>query len=144
MASEPIGPFVREEVVQFCRVLANMVASDHKITPDERTELENVIAGTGLSPDEPDVKKAIEEELKKPSSLESLLASINSPGLRRTLYRALVEIAVSDGLHPKEEEKLAKTAKIFGLNEAAAKDLVKWTLDSIAQEKREHEIMNKL
>ncbi|MBI3829973.1 MAG: TerB family tellurite resistance protein [Planctomycetes bacterium] len=144
MASEPIGPFVREEVVQFCRVLANMVAADHKITPEERTELENVIAGTGLSPDDPDVKQAVEEELKKPTPIEKLLESINSPGLRRTLYRALVEIAVSDGLHPKEEETLAKTAKVFGLNEKAAKDLVKWTLDSIAQEKREHEIMNKL
>lgn len=142
--SEPIGPFVREEVIQFCRVLAHLVAADHKITPEERSELFNVIAGTGLSPDDPDVKKAVEEELAKPTALDALLKPITSPGMRRTLYRACIEIAVSDGLHANEEQQLAQMAKAFGLHEAAAKNLIKWTLDSIALEKREAEIVNKL
>ncbi|MCW8132340.1 MAG: TerB family tellurite resistance protein [Planctomycetota bacterium] len=142
--SEAIGPFVREEVVQFCRVLAHLVAADHKITSEERSELFNVIAGTGLSPDDPDVAKAVEAELAKPTPLPELLKPITSPGMRRTLYRACIEIALSDGLHPNEEQKLAQVAKEFGLHEAAAKDLIKWTLDSIALEKRETEIMNKL
>lgn len=142
--SEPIGPFVREEVVQFCRVLAHLVAADHKITPEERVELDNVIAGTGLSAGDADVKKAIEAELKNPTPLETLLTPITSPGLRRTLYRACIEIAVSDGLHANEEQKLAQMAKTFGLHETAAKDLIKWTLDSIALEKREAEILKHL
>lgn len=144
MPSEPIGPFVREEVVQFCRVLAHLVVADHKITAEERKQLDDVIAGTGLNPDDPEVKAAVEAELKQPTELPRLLEPITSTGLRRTLYRALVEVAVSDGLHANEAQKLAHIASTFGLHEAAAKDLVQWTIDSIALEKREAEIMNKL
>lgn len=137
-------PPSREETVAFCRVLANLVAADHKVTKKERDQLNSLIWETGLSPEDVEVKAAVEAELAKPSPLEKVLKPIKDDGMKKVLYRALVEVAVSDGLHAKEEAKLAQTAKVFGLNQAAAKEIIQWTVESIEMEKKEAKILKKL
>jgi len=137
-------PPSRAETVAFCRVLAHLVAADHKITGEERTQLNNLIWDTGLSPEDAEVKAAVEAELAKPSPLEKVLAPIHDAEMKKALYRAMVEVAASDGLHSNEEEALAQTAKAFGLNAQAAKEIIQWTVQSIGLDKIEAEILKRL
>ncbi|MBX7221356.1 MAG: TerB family tellurite resistance protein [Blastocatellia bacterium] len=137
--------FSREERIQFCRVVANMVAADHQVTEDERLYLAALTRQTGLSLLDEDVKQALDEELATPSQLEDLVKNVTNPDLRRTLYRTLVEVAFCDeGLAPEEEERLVAMAALFELNADAAKDLIHWTKESIELEHRESDIMARL
>ncbi len=136
--------FSRDELLGFCRAVANVIASDRKISDEERVHLASVIQETGLNINEPDVQKAVYDELAKPSPIDKIVKSVTSPILRKNLYRTLIEVALSDGLAPQEEDKLAKVAEQFQLNGKAARELIQWTLQSIELDKREDDILRRL
>jgi uncharacterized membrane protein YebE (DUF533 family) len=146
MATEETGstPFSRQELLAFCGAVASIIAADRKITDEERAHLAELISDIGLSIDDPEVQRAVYDQLSKPQPIEKVVSAIEHPVLRRSLYRTLIEVAVSDGLVAQEEDELAKLAVIFKLNPDAARDLVRWTVDSIALEKREDEILKRL
>jgi uncharacterized tellurite resistance protein B-like protein len=137
--------YTREERLQFCRIVANMVGADKKFTEEERIQLANLVWQAGLSMEEEDVAAVIKAELENPTPLADLVKGIDNPELRRGLYRILIEVALADNhLGSEEETKLVELAELFGLNREAARDLVHWTQESIALERREMEIMAKL
>ena len=144
MAVLPEIPLTRDERLAFLRVVAGMIGADHKLTKKERKEMDGLILQMGLSPGEEDVRAVIDGEFKKPTPLEKLLEPIRDRNMRRTLYRVLVEVAVSDGLAAKEEQRLVKTAELFQLDAKAAKDVIGWTVESLAMEEREAVIMKRL
>lgn len=142
---EDLALYSREERIQFCRIVANMIAADHKITEEEQLALAGLVFQTGLSMTEEDVATAVNEELANPSSLSELLNNFSDPNLRRGLYRIMVEFAYADQeLATEEEEKLTEMANTFGLNRDAAAELIRWTRDSIELERRELEIVGRL
>jgi uncharacterized membrane protein YebE (DUF533 family) len=136
--------FSREEILSFCRAVANIIAADRKISDEERAHLAEVIQELGLSVNDPEVQRAIYSQLSSPSPIDEVVKSVKHPVLRRNLYRTLIEVAVSDGLHRDEENKLAKLAATFELNEKAARELVQWTVKSIELDKQEDEILKRL
>jgi hypothetical protein len=136
--------FSRSELLSFAKAVANIIAADRKITEEERSRLTELVGDLGLSMTDGEVEQAIGSQLSSPSPIESVVKDIKSPVLRRNLYRTLIEVALSDGLAPQEEEKLAAAAKAMGLNAAAAKELVQWTLKHIELEKQEDAILQRL
>ncbi|MBL8148647.1 MAG: TerB family tellurite resistance protein [Blastocatellia bacterium] len=135
----------RQERIQFCRVVANMIAADHKLTEEESVHLAGLVWQAGLSMTEEDVEAAIRSELEAPSSLSDLVKGIEEPVMKRWLYRVMVEVAFADKeLATQEREKLTELSELFGLNSEAAKELIEWTQESIKLEKREEKIMAKL
>lgn len=138
------APFTRDELILFCKAVANVVGADRKVTPEERTHLAGLILETGLSINDADVAAAVDKELYNPSPIEDVVKPIKSPAMRRHLFRTLIEVALSDGLAKEEDAKLAKLAEVFELNKQAASDLVHWTAESIAMDKREQEILTRL
>ena len=129
----------------FCRAMANIIASDHKVTPEERAELDGLVLSTGLSPDDTAVKAAIEAELANPGELGAILATLGDKKLHAALYRMMIEAACADGEVASEERaKLAEASAAFGFDRGAAEELIGWTLDSIRLERREKEILGKL
>ena len=143
-ADENLPAITRLDQLAFCRAMANLIASDHKVTEEERKNLVGLILDMGLSPFDPDVKELVDKELASPSPIAEVVKNVTHPGMRRTLYRSALEIALCDGMAPQEEKKLAELAELFKLNAKAAKELTIWTMDSIAMEKREHDIMARL
>jgi uncharacterized tellurite resistance protein B-like protein len=140
-----LADYTREERLQFCRIVAHMVGADRKFTEDERIHLAALVWQAGLSMDEEDVAAAIQAEIDNPTPLADLVKGVDNPEMRRWLYRILIEVALADNHLDKEEEsKLVELAGLFSLNSEAARDLIHWTQDSIALERREMEIMSKL
>jgi uncharacterized tellurite resistance protein B-like protein len=144
-AMEDLSSYSREERLQFCRVVANMIGADHKVTEEEQQHLAMLVWQSGLSMSEEDVAKVVNDELEKPTPLAELLQGIDKPEMKPWLYRVMVELAYADeDLAPEEEQKLAEMAEIFELNLTAAQELIQWTKDSIALERREMDIMARL
>ena len=137
-------PFSREELLLFARAVANVIAADRRVTNEERFHLSDLLREIGLSLHDADVQKVVDAEFAKASKIEDVVKPIKNPVLRRSLYRTLIEVALSDGLASEEEKRLSDLAKIFELNEKAARDLIQWTLDSLALEKREDDILTRL
>lgn len=138
------SPFSREELLAFTRAVANIIAADHKVSADEHVQIGELIRELGLSINDEDVQRAIFSQLSKPSPIEETVKDLKNPELRRHLYRTLVEVAVSDGLKPEEDARLAKVAETFQLNATAARELVHWTMKSIEMEQQEEEILGRL
>lgn len=138
------NPFTRDELLLFCKAVANVIGADRKVTPEERMHLAGLILETGLSIHEADVSAAVDKELYNPSPIEDVVQPIKNPTLRRYLFRTLVEVALSDGLAREEDQKLTKLADVFELNKQAASELVHWTAQSIELEKKEQEILARL
>jgi uncharacterized membrane protein YebE (DUF533 family) len=136
--------FSRADLLLFCKAVANIIGADRKVTPEERFQLGELIREAGLQIEDEDVSKAIDEQLYSPTPIEEVVKTITHPAMRRHLYRTLVEVACSDGVAPEEAEKLAKLAKVFELNTDAARELIDWTSQSIALEKRENDILARL
>ncbi|HYF49513.1 MAG TPA: DUF533 domain-containing protein [Planctomycetota bacterium] len=141
--SQP-NPFSRDELLAFTRAVANVIAADHKVSAEEREHIGDLIRELGLSLNDVDVQRVIYDQLAKPCPIEETVKELKNPVLRRQLYRTLVEVAVSDGLKPEEDERLAKIAAAFELNAKAARELVHWTVKSIELEKQEEEILARL
>ena len=114
-----------DERVAFCRAMANIIASDHKVTLEEKSELNGLILGTGLSPSDEKVAAAISAELAKPSSLTEILKPVQDKGLRSALFRMLIEVSCADGeVAAAERAKILEAAAAFGLDNKAAGELV--------------------
>jgi len=138
------APFTRDELLLFCKAVANVIGADRKVTPEERMHLADLIRETGLSIHDADVSAAVDKELYTPSPIEDVVKSIQNPSMRRHLYRTLIEVALSDGLAKEEDVKLAKLAEVFQLNKVAASELIQWTAQSIEMDKREQDILARL
>ncbi|MCS6884604.1 MAG: TerB family tellurite resistance protein [Acidobacteriota bacterium] len=135
----------REERINFCRIVVHLIAADRKLTDEERVHLAALVWQAGLSLEEEDVKEMIENEISSPTPLEELVKGIDRHDMRRWLYRVLIEVSLADNhLAEEEENKLLEIARLFELDTEAARDLIRWTADSIELEKREAEIMARL
>jgi len=135
----------KSELLAFIRAAANLVASDHEVTHDERLELDNIVEGIGLRPSDDEVVGTIEAELKTPGDIGEITKGVTSNELRVALLRMLTELSASDGhVADVERAKVAQAAKAFGIDASLAEALFAWTLDSLALEKREEELMAKL
>jgi len=136
--------FTRDELLLFCRAVANVIAADRKISTEERMHLSELIQNAGLSMRDLDVQDVIDKELKSPAPIAEVVKAMTNPLLRKNLYRTLIEVALSDGLAPEEETKLADLARTFELNPHAARELIHWTLQSVALDKQEEDILKRL
>lgn len=135
----------KDQLLLVARAMANIVASDHEVTHDERLELDGVIEGIGLSPNDEQVTRAVEAELARPGPILGIVSGIAARDLRVALLRMMTELACSDG-HVAEQERarVVETAAAFGIDRALADELFAWTMASVALEQREEELMEKL
>ncbi|RKH74167.1 tellurite resistance TerB family protein [Corallococcus aberystwythensis] len=137
--------YPEEQLLAFVQAMANVAASDGRVTEDERQQLDDVVRGLGLSPRDEQVAALIEKEFQKPGNLTDIVSKIEVRELRVSLLRMLIEVACADGEIATEERAAVKdAAKAFGFDVASADELIGWTLDSIKLEQREQEIMAKL
>ncbi|WP_281247966.1 tellurite resistance TerB family protein [Stigmatella erecta] len=137
--------YPQEQLLAFVQAMANVAASDGRVTEDERQQLDDVVAGMGLSPRDAQVAALIEGEFQKPSRLTDIVSKIEIRELRVSLLRMLVEVACADGEISNEERASVKeAASAFGLDASATSELIDWALASIKLEQREREIMAKL
>ncbi|MFY0574922.1 DUF533 domain-containing protein [Cystobacter fuscus] len=137
--------YPQEQLMAFVQAMANVAASDGRITEDERQQLDEVVMGMGLSPSDEEVAALIEREFQKPSRLTDIVGKIEIRELRASLLRMIVEVACADGEIANEERASVKEAAgAFGLDVSVADELIDWTLASIKLEQREREIMAKL
>jgi uncharacterized membrane protein YebE (DUF533 family) len=137
--------YPQEQLLAFVQAMANVAASDGRITEDERQQLDNVVVNIGLSPRDAQVAAVIEREFQKPGRLTDIVSKIQIRELRVSLLRMLVEVACADGDIANEERASVKeTATAFGFEVSVADELIDWTLASIKLEQREREIMSKL
>jgi len=137
--------YPQDQLMAFVQAMANVVASDGRVTEDERQQLDNAVFGMGLSPRDEEVSALIEQEFRKPGRLTDIVAKIQNRELRVALLRLIVEVSCADGEIANEERAAVKEAtSAFGLDAAVADELIDWTLASIKLEQREQEIMAKL
>ncbi len=137
--------YPQDQLMAFVQAMANVVASDGRITEDERQHLDNVVAGVGLSPRDPEVSALIEREFQTPGRLTDIVGKIQSREMRAALLRMLVEVACADGEIANEERASVKeAASAFGFDASIADELIDWALASIKLDEREREIMSKL
>ncbi|MFB1484176.1 DUF533 domain-containing protein [Corallococcus sp. RDP092CA] len=137
--------YPEEQLLAFIQAMANVAASDGRVTEDERQQLDDVVRGLGLSPREERIATLIEKEFQKPGDLADIVRKIENRELRASVLRMLVEVACADGEIATEERAAVKdAAKTFGIDTSLADELIGWTLDSIKLEQREKEIMAKL
>jgi uncharacterized membrane protein YebE (DUF533 family) len=137
--------YTYEERLAFCQAMANIIASDNKVLPEERAELDGLIKSAGLSMADAEVARTINDELAKPRPITDILKKIKRRPLAAALFRMLIEAACVDGeVAPEERERVLEAAKTFGMNPKAADELLNWTLQSILHERKEREILAKL
>ncbi|WP_224243561.1 tellurite resistance TerB family protein [Hyalangium gracile] len=137
--------YPQEQLLAFVQAMANVAASDGRVTEDERQQLDDVVAGIGLSPRDAQVTALIEKEFQKPGRLTDIVSKIRIRELRVSLLRMLVEVACADGEIANEERASVKeAASAFGFDVSVADELIDWTIASIKLEQREREIMAKL
>ncbi|WNG47678.1 tellurite resistance TerB family protein [Archangium minus] len=137
--------YPQEQLMAFVQAMANVAASDGRVTEEERQHLDNVVAGIGLSPRDEQISALIEQEFQKPSRLTDIVSKIENRELRAALLRMIVEVSCADGEIASEEREAVKAAaRSFGLDVSIADELIDWTLASIKLEQREREIMAKL
>lgn len=137
--------YPQEQLLAFVQAMANVAASDGRITEEERQNLDNVVAGIGLSPRDEQVSALIEQEFQKPGRLTDIVAKIEIRELRSSLLRMIVEVACADGeIAAEERASVKEAAGAFGFDTAIADELIDWTLASIELERREQSLMAKL
>ncbi|ATB32881.1 hypothetical protein MEBOL_006370 [Melittangium boletus DSM 14713] len=137
--------YPEEQLMAFVQAMANVAASDGRVTEDERQHLDDMVVGIGLSPQDARVSALIEQEFQKPSRLTDIVGKIEIREMRAALLRMIVEVACADGEIANEERASVKeAATAFGLDVSVADELIDWTLASIKLEQREQEIMAKL
>jgi uncharacterized membrane protein YebE (DUF533 family) len=145
MTREHPRDYPQDQLLALVQAMANVVASDGRITEDERQHLDNMVFGMGLSPRDEQVAALIEREFQKPSRLTDIVDKIQDRELRVALLRLIIEVSCSDGEIANEERaSVEEAAKAFGIDVAVTDELIDWTLASIKLEQREQEIMAKL
>jgi uncharacterized membrane protein YebE (DUF533 family) len=137
--------YPQDQLMAFVQAMANVVASDGRITEEERQNLDNMVFGIGLSPRDEEVSALIEQEFQKPGRLTDIVGKIQIRELRAALLRMIVEVSCADGEIANEERAAVKTtASAFGFDASVAEELIDWALASIKLDQREQEIMAKL
>ena len=137
--------YPEDQLMAFVQAMANVVASDGRITEEERQNLDNMVFGIGLSPRDEQVSALIEREFQKPGNLTDIVGKIQIRELRAALLRMIVEVSCADGEIATEERAAVKaTASAFGFDASVAEELIDWALESIKLDQREQEIMAKL
>ncbi|QAT83781.1 hypothetical protein EJ065_2198 [Corallococcus coralloides] len=137
--------YPQEQLLAFVQAMANVAASDGRITEEERQQLDEVVLNIGLSPRDPQVAALIEAEFQKPGRLADIVGKIEIRELRASVLRMLVEVACADGeLATEERASVKEAATTFGYDASVADELITWTLDSIKLDQRERDIMSKL
>ncbi|MHA7629361.1 DUF533 domain-containing protein [Corallococcus sp. M7] len=137
--------YPQEQLLAFVQAMANVAASDGRVTEEERQQLDEVVLNIGLSPRDPQVAALIEAEFQKPGRLSDIITRIEIRELRASLLRMLVEVACADGeLAAEERASVKEAATTFGYDASVADELINWTLDSIKLDQRERDIMAKL
>ncbi|MBN9686961.1 MULTISPECIES: tellurite resistance TerB family protein [unclassified Corallococcus] len=137
--------YPQEQLLAFVQAMANVAASDGRVTEEERQQLDEVVLNIGLSPRDPQVAALIEAEFQKPGRLSDIVTKIEIRELRASLLRMLVEVACADGaLADEERASVKEAASTFGYDASVADELITWTLDSIQLDQRERDIMAKL
>lgn len=137
--------YPQEQLLAFAQAMANVAASDGRVTEDERQQLDDVLGGIGLSPRDAQVAALIEQEFQKPSRLTDIVSRIEIRELRVSLLRMLVEVACADGeIATEERASVKEAASAFGFDASVADELIDWTVASIKLEQRERDIMAKL
>jgi uncharacterized tellurite resistance protein B-like protein len=137
--------FTEEQRFAFVEAMANIVAADRKVTPEERQQLEMLVIGVGLSPGDERVRRAIAAQLETPQPLAAILKKLGRKDLHAAVFRLLCEAACADGeIQPEERAKILEAAAEFGYEKNAASELVDWTLQSIGLERREKDILARL
>ena len=135
----------QEQLLAFVQAMANVAASDGRVTEEERQHLDEVVSGIGLSPRDEQVSALIEQEFQKPGRLTDIVGKIQIRELRTSLLRMIIEVACADGeIAAGERASVKETAQAFGYDTAVAEELIDWTLQSIALERREQELMARL
>lgn len=133
------------QLLIFARAMANVAASDGRVTEDERDQLEDTVLGLGLSPRDPKVREVLDAEFAKPGDLGEIVSSLDSRDLKAALFRMLIEVACADGeLASEERAKVSQAAHAFGFDGALVDEFVDWTLASIRLENKEKELMGRL
>jgi uncharacterized membrane protein YebE (DUF533 family) len=137
--------YPQEQLLAFVQAMANVAASDGRVTEDERQQLDDLVVGIGLSPRDEQVAALIQREFDQPGRLADIVAKIEIREMRAALLRMLVEVACADGrIAPEERASVEEAATTFGYAVSVADELIDWTLQSIKLEQREQEIMAKL
>lgn len=137
--------FENAELMIFARAMANMAAADGRVTEEERQQLDNVIAGIGLSPRDPEVAAVVASEFDNPGNLTDIVGKLKSRELRVALVRLLVEMGCADGeLAHDERAKVNEAVKTFGFPAALVEELIDWTVDSLKLDARERDLMARL
>ncbi|MBM7118052.1 tellurite resistance TerB family protein [Archangium primigenium] len=137
--------YPQEQLLAFVQAMANVAASDGRVTEDERQQLDDLVVGIGLSPRDEQVAALIQREFDQPGRLADIVAKIEIREMRAALLRMLVEVACADGrIAAEERASVEEAATTFGYAVAVADELIDWTLQSIKLEQREQEIMAKL
>jgi hypothetical protein len=85
--------YSEKERIAFLKAVANMIASDHKVTEDETADLYQLVLAAGLSPLDETVDKEVLPELDNPGDIKAILADIETPELKNNLFRILIEVA---------------------------------------------------
>lgn len=137
--------FENAELMIFARAMANMAAADGRVTEEERQQLDNVIAGIGLSPRDPEVAAVVASEFDNPGNLSDIVGQLKSKELRVALVRLLVEMGCADGeLADDERAKVNEAVKVFGFPPGLVEELIDWTVDSLKLDARERDLMARL
>ncbi len=137
--------YPQEQLLAFVQAMANVAASDGRVTEDERQQLDDLVVGIGLSPRDEQVAALIQREFDQPGRLADIVAKIEIREMRAALLRMLVEVACADGrIAAEERASVEEAATTFGYAVSLADELIDWTLQSIKLEQREQEIMAKL
>lgn len=137
--------YPQEQLLAFVQAMANVAASDGRVTEDERQQLDDLVVGIGLSPRDEQVAALIQREFDQPGRLADIVAKIEIREMRAALLRMLVEVACADGrIAAEERASVEEAATTFGYAVSVADELIDWTLQSIKLEQREQEIMAKL
>ncbi len=137
--------YPEEQLMAFVQAMANVAASDGRITEEERQNLDNVVSHIGLSPSDERVSQLIQREFDNPGRLSDIVSKIQNLEMRAALLRMIVEVACADGeIADKERTSVKEVFGAFGRDVSIADELIDWTLASIALDLREQELMKKL
>jgi len=137
--------FSETERLTFLKAVANLAAADRNVTEDEEAELNGLVLEAGLSTLDERVETEVIGELKNPGEIKPILEGIENDALRQQLFRVLVAVAAADGvITDNERSKVRDAAGMFDLDPDAASEYLDWTIEQIAHEKKEEEILSRL
>lgn len=131
-----------KEPTTACKALAAMVRDQSAPTKEQLRFVAHAALELGL--DEA-AHGAVQEVLREGGDFDELLGEVQSPPLRRFLFRqictaALLDDQIADG----ERAFIDRTAKAFGYEGDLVEEFIAWIRDGIEWEKRGAGLMEKM